>query len=87
MEITAQDINNMLQTLKDCPTYVNPTTYILPKKFFNELVDSGIIPKDTTLFVGSEYIPDNVMYKVPHRDDCIDKLLGLNEEYRGLKRR
>lgn len=55
MGITAQDIKDMLQQLKDYPTYIKQDSYILPKWLFDDLVANGIIPKDTTLFVGSEY--------------------------------
>ena len=86
MEITAQDIKDMLQQLKK-PIPYTEHTYILPKWVFDGCVKQGIFSSNTTLFVVSEHIPDNVMYKVPHRDNCIDRLLELSEEYRGLKRR
>lgn len=86
MEITAQDIKDMFQRLKK-PIVHNEYAYILPKQVFDDCVKHGMFPSDTTLFIASEHIPDNVMYKVPHKDDCIDELLGCSDEYRGLKRR
>lgn len=55
MEITAQDIKDMLQQLKDYPTYVKQDSYILPKRLFDDLVVNGTIPKNTTLFARSEH--------------------------------
>jgi hypothetical protein len=58
--------------------------YIIPENIFNKLLKDGTIDEDTTLFIPSKHIPDNIIIETYNMDGCIDRLLDNVEEYRGL---